>query len=84
MKSVYVVRAIRVRDVEGTIAGCVRADIFAEGSRPTDAVILRDGSMCGQAEGLQRVSADRSLLYGTEAEAVRDGVERLRRADRQG
>jgi hypothetical protein len=83
MKSVYVVRAIPVRNVAGQIAGWVRADVFADGSQPTDAVILRDGTVWGQAEGLERVSADRTLLYATQADAVRDGIARLRQADRQ-
>jgi hypothetical protein len=81
VKSVYVVRAIPVRNIEGDIAWWVRADAFADGSRPTDVVFLRDGSMCGQAEGLERVSADRTLLYASEAEAVRDGIARLRQAE---
>jgi hypothetical protein len=81
MKSVYVVRAIPVRNVAGEVAGWVHPDVFADGTRPTDGVILRDGSMCRQAEALERISADRSLLYMTEAEAVRDGIDRPRELD---
>jgi hypothetical protein len=84
VKSIYLVRAIPVRDVAGEIAGWVRADVLADGSRPTDSVFLRDGSMCGQSEGIRRVSDDRTLLYRTQAEAVRDGIARLRQADRMG
>jgi hypothetical protein len=84
VNSVYVVRAIPVRDIEGGIAGWVRADVIADGSRSSDIVILRDGTAVGQVEGLKRVSADRTLLYASEAEAVRDGIEGLREADREG
>jgi hypothetical protein len=84
MKSVYVVRAIPVRDEHGTIQGWVRADVLADGSKPSDAVFLRDGSICAQVEALDRVARDPGLLYSTEEEAVREGIARLRAADRAG
>lgn len=81
MKTVYAVRAIPVRDARGSVLGWVRADPFADGTNPTDMVILRDGSACGQAEAADRLSLDPGLLYPTRAEAVREGLARLREAD---
>jgi len=52
--------------------------LFADGTNPTDLVILRDGSAFGQAEARERVSTDRSLLYSTREAAVKDRLARLR------
>lgn len=84
MKTVYAVRTIPVRDSEGAIAGWVRTDMFADGTKPTDLVVLRDGSAWSQAEAAQRIAMDPTLLYRTRDEAVKDGLARLRKADRQG
>ena len=84
MRSVYLVRAIPACDTTGKITGWVRVDIFADGTQATDGAILRDGSMCGQVEALARIAADPTLLYATEAEAICDGVARLRQAEREG
>jgi hypothetical protein len=81
MKTVYTVRAIPARDAFGAIIGWVRADAFAAGTSPTDTVVLRDGSACGQAEAALRTALDPSLLYPTREEAVKDGLARLREAD---
>lgn len=81
MKTVYAVQTLPVRDAKGVIIGWVRADLFADGTQPTDVVILRDGSPCGQAEAAERLAADPGLLYRTRDEAVRDGLARLRAAD---
>jgi hypothetical protein len=80
MSSLYVVRAIPVRDERKAIVGWVRVDVLADGTRPSDAVFLRDGSACGQAEAGERIVANPALLYRTRAEAVRDGLARLREA----
>lgn len=82
MKNVYVVRTLPVRDIAGNIAGWVRADPFSDGTKHTDMVILRDGRAYGQAEAMERITVDRSLLYATEDEATRDGLTRLRKASR--
>ena len=81
MKTIYAVRTIPARDAMGAIIGWVRADAFADGTKPTDMVVLRDGSACGQAEASLRISLHPSLLYPTRKEAVRDGLARLREAD---
>jgi hypothetical protein len=81
MNTVYAVRALPVRDMEGAVIGWVRADVVADGTKPTDLVFLRDGSACGQAEAADRLAVDPSLLYPTRGEAVRDGLARLRAAD---
>ena len=65
----------------GAIIGWVRADLLADGTKPTDLVLLRDGSACGQAEAAERLALDPSLLYPTRDEAMRDGLARLRAAD---
>ncbi len=80
MKNVYVVRAVPVREEGGAIAGWVRADVMADGVRPSDVVFLRDGSACGQADAAKRIAENPALLYRTRAEAVREGIDRLRRA----
>lgn len=67
----------------GAIVGWVRADAFTDGTKPTDMVVLRDGSACGQAEASLRISLDPSLLYRTQDEAAKDGLARLREADAQ-
>jgi hypothetical protein len=84
MKTVYVVRTIPVRDASGAVLGWVRADLLADGTKPTDMVILRDGSRIGQAEAAELVANDLGLLYVTRKEAVRDGLARLRAADARG
>jgi len=84
MKTVYIVRAIPVKDEGGIVRGWVRADLLADGTSPTDTVLLRDGSAWGQAEALERLTSDPGLLYETKAEAVRDGFARLREADHAG
>ena len=81
MNTVYAVRTLPVRDVKGAIVGWVRGDMFADGTKPTDLVFLRDGSACGQADAAARVLLDPSLLYPTRDEAVRAGLARLRAAD---
>jgi len=80
MKNVYVVRAVPVRDEAGAIAGWVRVDPFTDGTSASDLVFLRDGSACGQADAAKRIADDPALLYRTEDEAVRDGIDRLREA----
>lgn len=84
MKTVYAVRALPVRDETGTILGWVRADLLADGTKPTDMVILRDGSAYGQAEAAERLALDPGLLYPTRADAVRHGLAQLREADAKG
>ncbi len=81
MNTVYAVRTLPVRDVKGAIIGWVRADLFADGTKPTDMVLLRDGSACGQSEAAKRLALDPSLLYPTRDEAALDGLARLRAAD---
>ena len=81
MNTVYAVRALPVRDVKGAVIGWVRADLLADGTKPTDLVFLRDGSACGQADAAERLALDSSLLYPTRHEAVREGLTRLRAAD---
>lgn len=80
MSNVYVVRAVPVRDQAGAVAGWVRVDVLSDGTSPSDLVFLRDGSACGQADAMKRVAEDPTLLYQTEDEAVRDGIDRLRKA----
>jgi hypothetical protein len=81
MNTVYAVRALPVRDMKGAVIGWVRADLLADGTKPTDLVFLRDGSSCGQAEAAGRLALDPSLIYPTRDEAVRVGLARLRAAD---
>lgn len=83
-KSVYVVRALSVRDERQDILAWIRVDPFSDGTKPTDRVFLRDGSSHGQAEAMKRVALDLSLLYPTEDEAVQDGLTRLREAHARG
>ncbi len=78
MRNIYVVRAVPVRDDHGAVAGWVRADVLAEGTRPADVVFLRDGSACGQAEAMKLIAEDPGLLYRTRAEAVSEGLKQLR------
>jgi hypothetical protein len=80
MSSLYVVRAIPVRDEHRAIVGWVRVDVLADGTRPADAVFLRDGSACSQAEAGERIAANPALLYRSREEAVREGLARLREA----
>lgn len=84
MKTVYVVRTVPVRDAGGAVVGWVRVDLLADGTRPTDQVFLRDGTACGQAEAMERLTRDLGLLYPTREEAVRDGLARLRAASAHG
>jgi hypothetical protein len=81
MNTVYAVRALPVRDMKGAVIGWVRADVLADGTKPTDLVFLRDGSACGQADAAERLALDPSLLYPTRDAAVRAGLARLRAAD---
>ena len=83
-KSVFVVRALPVRDEGQNILGWIRVDPFADGTKPTDGVFLRDGSSHGQAKAMKRIARDLSLLYSTEDEAVRDGLTRLWEAHARG
>lgn len=78
MKTVYLVRTIPVRDLGGSIVGWVRADVLADGARPTDEVYLRDGSALGQAEAIDHINRDLGLVYASEGDAVRDGLALLR------
>lgn len=80
MKNVYVVRAVPVRDEEGAIAGWVRVDPLADGTSASDLVFLRDGSACSQADAMKRIAEEPTLLYGTRDEAVREGIDQLRKA----
>jgi hypothetical protein len=84
MSTIYTVSTLPVRDSSGAIRGWVRCDPLADGSKPTDMVILRDGSAWGQEEALSVVNRDPSLLYATREEAARDGLARLRQADEGG
>lgn len=81
MNTVFVVRAVPVRRTDGAILGWVRVDVMADGTKPTDMVYLRDGTAHGQEEAMGRIQRDPELLYATEAEAVREGIARLRSAD---
>lgn len=81
MKYVYAVKTIPVRDMRGAVIGWVRVDLFADGTEPADMVFLRDGTACGQAEALKRVTRDPGLLYPTRVDAAREGLARLRDAD---
>src|ERR1041385_8142630 len=65
MSTFYAVRAVPVRNAQGSIAGWVRVDLFADGSKPTDMVVLRDGSAFGQADAAERIALDPTLLYPT-------------------
>jgi hypothetical protein len=78
------VSTLPVRDTSGPIRGWVRSDPFADGSKPTDMVILRDGSAWGQEDAMEVITRDPTLLYPTRDEAVRDGLARLRQADAGG
>jgi hypothetical protein len=78
MKTVFAVRTLPVLDANGAVLGWVRADMVADGTRPTDMVVLRDGSALGQSEAAERIGRDLGLLYPTREEAVRDGLEALR------
>lgn len=80
MKTVYVVSSVPIMDRAGEIIGWVRVDVFADGSSANDAVYLRGGTTCGQAEAIERVAKDPSLMYPTREAAVRDGIARLRAA----
>lgn len=84
MKTVFAVRTLPVTDVNGAVLGWVRADMFADGTKPTDMVVLRDGSAAGQREAAERIARDLTLLYPTRDEAVRDGLAQLRAADARG
>lgn len=84
MATVYAVRAVPLRHISGTIVGWVRVDVLADGTKPTDTVFLRDGTACGQAEAIERIALDPGLLYPSRAEAVSEGIARLREADREG
>lgn len=84
MNTWFIVRSVPVRDGAGTIRGWVRCDVLADGSKPTDTLYLRDGMAYGQAEALERVQLDPGLLYETDAEAVQDGIARLRLAEALG
>jgi hypothetical protein len=81
METAYVVRTVPLVDPKGATIGWVRVGLFNDGTMPSGQVFLRDGSVCGQAEALERVSRDRELLYGSQEEAARDGLARLRAAD---
>lgn len=81
MRMIYAVSTLPVRDTSGAIRGWVRSDLFADGTKPTDIVILRDGSAWGQKDAIEEINRDPSLLYATRDEAVRDGLARLKRAD---
>ena len=82
MKTVYGVRTLPVIDAVGAVAGWVRADMLADGTNPSDVIILTDGSGYGQAEAMERINADRSLMYQTREAAVANGLGRLRRGSR--
>jgi hypothetical protein len=56
MKTTYAVRAIPVRDEGGAVPGWVRVELWADGTRPTDAVVLADGTASGQARAAVRHS----------------------------
>jgi hypothetical protein len=55
-------------------------DVLADGTKPTDMVMLRDGSAHGQAEAANRVALNPALLFATREEAVQEGLARLRAA----
>ncbi len=80
MKTTYVVGHPGQRGPAGEVLGWVRADVLADGSQPTDKVFFRDGTACGQADALERLALDPSLLYSTESQAVQEGLARLRDA----
>ena len=84
MKNVFAVRTIPVRDADGAILGWVRADMFADGTKSTGKVVLRDGSAVGQSEAAERIARDLTLLYPTREEAVRNGLAQLRAAAARG
>jgi hypothetical protein len=84
MRTIYAVQTIPLRTIDGDVVGWVRVDPFADGMPGRDQVILRDGSARPQAEAIDRIAADRSLLWPTRDQAVRDGINRLRAADARG
>jgi hypothetical protein len=53
MNTVYAVRAIPPCDAQGSIRGWARVDLFTDDSKPTDLVILRDGSASSQEEAAE-------------------------------
>jgi hypothetical protein len=79
MHTAYAVRTLPARDPKGDTIGWVRGDVLADGTQPTDLIILRDGSACGQAEAAFDLTPACSIP--TPDEAVRDGIARLRAAD---
>jgi hypothetical protein len=81
MSTIYAVSTLPVRDSSGAIRGWVRSDPIADGSQPTDMVILRDGSAWGQGDAMEMVTLDPSLLYPTRDDAVRAGLAHLRQVD---
>jgi hypothetical protein len=81
MNTVFVVRAVPVRRTDRTVIGWVRVDVIADVTKPTDMVYLRDGTAYGQEEAMRHITRNPELLYSTEAEAVREGIARLRSAD---
>jgi hypothetical protein len=84
MSTLYVVQSIPVRDQGGAVVGWARVDTTAKGPDPRNTIYLRDGSASPEAEALQRIGVDPTLLYPTREEAVLDGIARLREADGQG
>lgn len=55
-------------------------DVLADGTLPSDVVFLRDGSAFGQTDAMKRIAENPELLYRTRAEAVQEGIDRLREA----
>jgi hypothetical protein len=84
LETVYAVRTLPVRDTSGAIRGWVRADVLADGSSPSNLIILRGGVAMSQADALEACNRDPSLLFRTRDEAVTDGIDRLRDADQRG
>lgn len=85
MRNVYAVATVPVVGEDREVIGWARADIFADGTRPTDKVILRDGVAYDQVEATAMVAEDPlGLLWPTRDAAARDGLAALRAADGAG
>jgi hypothetical protein len=73
----FIVQTLPVRGVDGAILGWVRLEADADIPAGRVRFHLRDGSAWDQDEAMRRIEADPGLLYPTQHEAARDGLERL-------
>ncbi len=82
MKTAYIIRAIP--SATGAAPSAAGSESTSSPTAPgNDTVFLRDGSACEQADAILRVQLDPGLLYATQNEAARDGLARLRAADKR-